>query len=88
MNWLTLISLVAVGYFAFKVGKNTTTDKVISADNVLRGTKNGWYTAELTADGKVTLRGYDSNGIPTEVTYDITVSDYETLKNNGIKVAE
>ena len=88
MSWLTFISLVAVGYFAYKVGKNTTTDKVISADNVLRGVKNGWYKAELTTDGKVTLTGYDSNGIPTEVTYDITASDYETLKNNGINVAE
>lgn len=88
MSWYTLLAFAAVGYISYRLGKGTNTDKVISAENVLRGVKNNWYSAELTADGKVTLTGYDSNGIPTKATYDITASDYEVLKNNGIKLAE
>lgn len=65
------------------------TDNIVSLDNIRRGVKNGWYSAELTTvDGKyaVRLSGKTNDGSTYTDVYPINESDYYTLLKDGLQV--
>lgn len=62
-------------------------DTPVSLENVRRGVKNGWYTAQLLrVDGMPAIRlsGKITNGRQYSDIYPLSESDYETLKSEGI----
>lgn len=92
MDGIVIISILLLGGLLMRKvkGTNGMSDPVTSIENIRRGVKNGWYSAQLTrtADGKpaVLLSGKKTDGFYTQDIYPITEADWQTLRAEGYAV--
>lgn len=92
----TAIVLALGAVFVWKILDNTRSvgtmsDPAPTLDNLKRGIRNGWYTAELTmVDGQqaVRLSGKTTDGRYYEDVYPISSDVASELIKIGVKVAE
>ena len=64
-------------------------DPIVSIDNIRRGVKNGWYTAQLTRHNgapAVRLSGKRTDGTYESSLYPITEADWQQLKTENYPV--
>lgn len=92
MDGIVIISILLIGGLIMRKvkGTNGMGDPVTSIENIRRGVKNGWYSAQLTRtpDGKpaVLLSGKKTDGFYTQDIYPITEADWQTLRAEGYTV--
>ena len=64
-------------------------DPIVTIDNIRRGVRNGWYTAQLTRHNgapAVRLSGKRTDGTYESSLYPITEADWQQLKSENYPV--
>lgn len=90
MDGIVILGIIVAGALiigATKQDVSGMSDSEVSAENIRRGVREGWYTAVLTrvnGQAAVRLTGKTTNGKTRSYLYPIAEIDYSMLQQDGI----